>query len=211
MMTRTRTIIMPEWAGKAVEEEQGGWPVIKFFEPSADGFQAGLADLSHRPKAIVQGQGLQGRGRLNPGAVYWTGKAFVCGLKPEEAVVFDLKGPVEPAWPDEYHTDMTEGWVLLALWGARSLEIMQRLVAVDIERPEARDPFYLVTRSHGLALQVLNPKGPEPGFFLACERSHGQNLFDTCIHAGEQFALKPAGEADFKKWFEKHMFLINVQ
>ncbi len=211
MITRTRTVILPEWAGKPVEEEEAGWPVIKYFEPSGHCFHAALADLSHRPKAIIQGPGIHRICRINPGEVFWTGKAFVCGLKPDEAVVFDLSGPVEPTWPDEYHTDMTEGWVLLGLWGARSLEIMQRMVTVDIERPESRDPFFLVSRSHGLALQILNPKGPEPGFVLACDRSHGQNLFDACLHAGEQFDLKPAGETDFRKWFEKSGSFLNVQ
>jgi hypothetical protein len=203
MITRTRTIMLPEWVGKPVEEEQAGWPVIKRFEPSEDDFQAALADLSHRDKAIVQGPGLKKIGQLNPGEVLWNGEAFVCGLKPDEAVVFDLKGPVEPNWPDEYHTDMTEGWVLLGLWGFRSLEIMQRLVTVDIERPEARDSFFLVTRCHGVALQVLNPKGPEPGFFLACDRSHGQNLFDSLFHVGQHLGLTVVGLEGFQKWFER--------
>ena len=202
MITRTRTIMLPEWVGKPVEEEQAGWPVIKRFEPSEDDFQAALADLSHRPKAIVQGPGLKKIGQLNPGEVLWNGETFVCCLKPDESVVFDLNGPVEPNWPDEYHTDMSESWVLLGLWGARSLEVMQRLVTVDIERPETRDPFFLVTRCHGLALQVLNLKRTETGFLLACDRSHGQNLFDTCLHAGEQLDLKPVGELAFRKWFE---------
>jgi hypothetical protein len=202
VITHTRAIAMPEWAGKPVEEDQAGRPVITRFQPAEEGFQAGVADLSHRPKAIVQGPGVKRLGDLNPGKVLWTGQAFVGCLKPDEAVVYDINGPLDTIWPDEYYTDLTEGWVLLALWGPHSLAVMQRVVAVDVECPQTRDPFFLVTRRHGLALQILNLKGTLPGFLLACDRSHGQNLFDACLHNGEHLGLKPAGELAFRKWFE---------
>jgi len=193
---------MPQWSGKAVEEDQTGRPVIMRFERAKERFQASLADLSHRPKAIVQGPGVKRIGELNPGKVLWTGQAFVCCLKPDEAVVYDMKGPLDCIWPSEYYTNLTEGWVLLALWGPHSLAVMQRLVAVDVERPLARNPFFLITRYHGLALQIVNLKGTLPGFLLTCDRSHGQNLFDTCLRAGEHLGLNPAGEIDFRTWFE---------
>jgi len=202
VITHSRAIVLPEWAGKPIEEDQAGRPVITRFEPSEEGFQAGLTDLSHRPKAIVQGPGAKRLGELNPGEVLWTGRAFECCLKPNEAVVYDMNGPLDFGWPDEYYTDLTEGWVLLGLWSHHALAVIQRLVAVDVERPQTRDPFFLVTRCHGLALQIVNLKGTQPGFLLACDRSHGQNLFDACLHVGEPLGLKPVGELAFRKWFE---------
>jgi len=201
VITHTRAITMPEWAGKPIEEDQTGRPVIMRFEAAKEGFEVGLADLSHRPKAIVQGPSVKRLGELNPGKVLWTGKAFVCCLKPDEAVVYDMNGPLDSSWPDEYYTDVTEGWVLMGLWGPLSLSVMQRLAAVDVERPQTRDPFFLVTRCHGFVLQILNLKVSQPGFLLACDRSHGQNLFDACLHTGEHLGLKPAGELAFRKWF----------
>jgi hypothetical protein len=205
VITHTRAIAMPESAGKPVEEYQGGRPVITRFEPDQERLQVGLADLSHRPKAIVQGPGVKRIGDLNPGKVLWTGQAFVSCLKPDEAVVYDMNGPLDSSWPDEYFTDVTEGLVLMGMWGPRSLAVMQRIVAVDVERPHTRDPFSLVTRCHGFALQILNLKGPQSGILLACDRSHGQNLFDLLLHVGKHLGLKPAGELAFRKWLASEM------
>ena len=201
MSTRTRSIITPDWAGRTVEEDQSGWPVIQRFEPVERNFQVGLTDLSHRPKAIVQGPSVKDMGNLKPGQALWTGHAFFACLKQDEGVIFDLTGPMNPTWPDTYHTDITEGWVLLGLFGPRSPEVMQRLVAVDIERPDYNEPFYLVTNAHGMAVRVLNTKGAEPGFLLSCNRSQGQNFFDNCIHTGRHLGLKPVGFELFQTWF----------
>jgi len=200
MIRRSLAIVPPAWAGRPVEEEQSGWPVIQSFEGAGIEFQVGLADLSHRPKAVVQGPALAGLGELKPGQARWTGQAFVGCLKPDEVVLFDLSGPLEPAWPDSGYTDVTEAWVLLGLWGPRALEVMQRLMAVDVERPEAKGPFYLAASSHGVRVQILNPRGARPGFLLAAERSHGQNLYDSLVHAGVRLGLKPQGEKAFRDW-----------
>jgi len=201
MITRTRTIILPDWAGKPVEEEQSGWPVIAKFEPSGGECEVGLTDLSHRPKAIVQGAAVKKLGALKPGQAKWNGQAFAGCLKPQEAIIFDLTGPVEPEWNDTDYTDMTEGWILLGVWGPKSLEVIQRLLTVDVERPEITGPLYLATSCHGIPVQLINMKGASPGFCLACPRSHGQNLFDACIRAGRHFDLKIKGTTAFYDWF----------
>jgi len=201
MITRSRGIIFPEWGGSPIEEEQDGWPVIQRFEPSETYFQVGLVDLSHRPKAFIHGPGLRKLGEIAPGQAVWTGQSFACGLRPGEGVVFDLTGPIKPAWPNEYYTDMTEGWVFFGLFGPRALDVMARLVILDVARPDKNEPFYLITNSHGLRVHILNPKGPEPGVFLACNRSQGQNLFDACVRSGRHLGLKLVGLEAFLKWF----------
>jgi len=201
MITRTRTIILPSWAGKPVEEEMSGWPVIASFEPSEGEYEVGLTDLSHRPKAIVQGPAVEKLGALKPGQAMWAGQAFVGCLKPDEAIIFDLTGPMEPEWMDTDYTDMTEGWVLLGLWGPKSMEVIQRLLTVDVERPEITGPLYFATSCHGIRVQLINLRGSSPGFCLACQRSQGQNLFDACIRVGRQFDLKIKGLNAFCDWF----------
>ena len=202
MITHTRALVMPNWAGNPVEEIQWGWPVITRFESAETRSQMGLTDLTHRPKALVQGPAVERLGVLTPGKALWTGQAFVGCLKPDEAVLFDLTGSMEPRWPDPHYTDMTEAWVLLALFGPHAKEVIQRLVEIDVERPDLDGPFYLVTKSHAITLHIVNPKGPELGFILACDRSHGQNLFDSCIRAGRQLGLRPVGIEAFQKWFD---------
>ena len=202
MITRTRAIALPAWAGTPVEAELGGWPVVESFEPPAGECELGLTDLSHRPKAVLQGPAATGPGLTKPGQAIWDGHALLGCLKPGQAILFDLTGPVEPGWKDTYYTDLTEGWVLLGIWGAKSAELIQRLVTVDIERPDLAGPLYFATSSHGIRVQLINLRGQNPGFLLACDRSQAQNLFDACIRAGRQFDLKITGAKAFYEWFE---------
>ena len=115
MITRTRAIELPDWAGTPVEVEWSGWPVVEDFEPRHDHCAVGLTDLSHRPKAVLQGPATHAFGFSQPGQAVWTGRALVGSLKPDHAVVFDLTSAVKPDWHDPAYTDMTDGWVLFAL------------------------------------------------------------------------------------------------
>ena len=200
MITRTRAIVLPDWAGTPAEVESGGWPVVESFEPPEGDCDVGLTDLSHRPKAIVQGSASEKLGVSNPGQASWNGQALVGCLKPEYAIVFDLTGPVEPQWQEASYTDMTEGWILLGLWGPRSLDVVQRLVTVDVERRDIKGPLVVATGSHGIRVQLVNLRGSIPGFVISCDRSHGQNLFEACIRAGRQFELKITGQTAFYAW-----------
>jgi hypothetical protein len=199
MMTRTRCILPPEWAGKPVETEKAGWPVIERFDPEENDFQAGLTDLTHRPKAALFGPGLKKYGDLKSGQALWTGRGCLCLAKPGEGVLFDLVGPADQSLPSEA-TDMTEAWVLFGLWGAKAIGALQRLFPIDVDRPGTREPFYLVTRWHALTVQLVNLKRTGTGFLLATDRSHGQNLYDGLIHAGRHLGLKPVGLKLWEEW-----------
>jgi len=201
MMTRSRFIIMPDWAGKPIASDIGGWPVIERFEPGEEKYQAGITDLSHRPKAILYGPALENFEGLTPGKTVWTGNAFLGLVKPGEAALFDLTGPMELSLPKEA-TDMTEAWALLSIWGPKAVETLRRLFLVDLDRPTVREPIYLITRWHALVVQILNLKGHDPGFLLATDRSHGQNLFEGLIHAGRHLGVKPVGLGPWLQWFK---------
>jgi hypothetical protein len=192
--------VLPDWAGTPVEVELGGWPVVQSFEPLEGDCEVGLTDLTHRPKAIANGSASEELGVSNPGQAVWNGQALVGCLKPEHAIVFDLTGPVEPQWPNTSYTDMTEGWILLGLWGPKSLEIVQRLVTVDVERRDVKGPLFVATGSHGIRVQLINLRGTTPGFVISCDRSHGQTLFESCIRAGRHFDLKITGQKAFYAW-----------
>jgi len=201
MITRSRCIVQPDWAGQPVESDVGGWPVIERFGPVEEKTETCVADLTHRPKAVLYGPALGEYGKLVPGSALWTGRGFLSLVKPGEAVLFDLAGPMESSLPPEA-TDVTDAWVLLSVWGARADEVLQRLFSVDLIRPGGGEPFHLVTRWHALVVQILNMRAREPGYLLATDRSHGQNLFDGLIHAGRHLGLGPVGMERWLKWFE---------
>jgi glycine cleavage system aminomethyltransferase T len=183
-----------------MERELGGWPVVESFDPPEGHCSVGLTDLSHRPKAILHGQGVAGLGLTRPGQAIWNGQSLAGCVKPDQAVVLDLTGPVQPNWADSSYTDMTDGWVLLGLWGPQSLEVVQRLVTIDVEPRATAGPLFFATSSHGVRVQLINLRGPGPGFILSCARSHGQNVFDACLRAGRQFDLKVTGLKAFDGW-----------
>ena len=200
MITHSRAIALPGWAGKPVETALEGWPVVERFEPPEGDCAVGLTDLSHRPKAIVQGAGVEGLGLTRPGQAIWNGQFLAGCLKPGHAVVLDLTGPLEMKSADASWTDMTDGWVLLGLWGPKSPEVVQGLVTVDVEPRERGGALFFATSCHGVPVQLFNLRAPKPGFVISCARSHGQNLFEACIRAGRQSGLKIMGLKAHGDW-----------
>ena len=193
MIKKASALTFPDWAGRPIYQDSEGWPVIRQFSPSDLDATTGLTDISHRPKAMMNGIGDAGVPHVKPGQAIWNGQAYIAGIKPGEALVFDLTGPLKPQWPSSDYTDLTDALVLLALWGDSAKDVMQRMAAVDIEQPGRPGPFFLTTRCHSIILHVLNCNTRIPVFLLSCVRSHGQNLLDTALESGRHLGLRPAG------------------
>jgi glycine cleavage system aminomethyltransferase T len=199
MIPRISPITVNPYCRKPITTNEAGWLVVESFEPRVD-YEAGLVDLSHRPKALVQGPSVQELGLALPGQARWTGEAWIGRISREEAVIIDMNGPMDQVWPrSEYH-DMTDGWALLGVFGRRAAGVMARLVLVDVERPEINGPVILATRCHGMNIQIVNPKGKSPSYLLVCERSYGQSLYNAFLHVGGHLGLIPVGVKDFGYW-----------
>ena len=144
--------------GRAVETvEEAGWTLVRRYAEDAAGAPAGLIDLSHRPKALALGPAVDPADGLTPGRARWDGRAVVCCRKPGERFVYDLLGPLPAAWPHPACTDITDGRVLLGLIGENAVAVMRRMAAIDVERPADEAPWFAVTRSHGIWLQIIKP------------------------------------------------------
>jgi len=198
-MIPRKSAIVAQHLDQAVTEDQGGWSVVRSFQERED-FQIGLTDLSHRPKALIQGPHLDQSGMPSPGRAVWTGQAWVGRINPDEAVLFDLAGAMEPKWEDVNYTDTTDGWALMGIFGPKAREVAARLVEVDVERPEVDGPLYITTKAHSVHIHMINPKGGSWGFLVACNRSCGQFLHDACLHAGQHLGIRPAGLDSFLQW-----------
>jgi len=186
MMTRARAIDIPTWAGKAIVTDIDANVI--------------LSDLGHRPIAMVHGDDVPALGPCGPGNVVKMKTGYAGVLSPKEAVILDLTGPLNPEWPESNYTDISDGYVLLGLWGAESPGMLQRLVSVDVERPDLDDQLFLATSSHGIFVYVINLKLGSPGFLMACARSDAQSFFDGLLHIGKPFSLKLAGTESFDKY-----------
>jgi hypothetical protein len=191
---------MAPWAVTPETIEEAGWTLVMRYEDEGDDLATSLIDLSHRPKALVVGPAAEALGPLDPGRAAWGGQVYVCCRKPGERILFDLTGPLEPIWPNDLYTDMTDAWALLAVLGQKANEVMHRMMPIDFERPDLRGPFYAISRSRGIWVQLINPKIEQPCFLLACDRSHGQNLVEALFLAGRPLDLKPAGLGRVAGW-----------
>jgi hypothetical protein len=200
MSTKNLAVSFEKWAGAPETAVLGDW-VLTATYPGEDSAATGLVDLSHRPKALVSGPDADGLMPLDPGRAAWDGTAYQAARKSGEQMLFDLTGPLEPAWPGPGYTDMTDAWVLLAVFGPRAAEVIQRMAAIDFDPPQVSGPFYAVTRSHGLWIQLINLRRKSPGFLVAVERAQGQNLAAGLVHAGHAVGMKVMGFKAFDAWF----------
>jgi hypothetical protein len=189
----------PAWAGKPEVEDQAGWPVVVRFEPEPADPQAGLADLSHRPKGLLAGPGLADHPKLRPGQAIWTGQALVCGINPEEAAVLDLRSPVGTGLSGPFLTDLTEAWTLMALFGPLALEVLRRLLDLDLERPDQAKPWHAAAPAAEVPAQVVALPGQ--GFLLACGRAFAASLYEALLHSGRPLGLRPVGQAACDRWW----------
>jgi hypothetical protein len=206
MSKRTLAVDMAAFGGRWISQpetvEREGWTLAQTY-PDEDPVGTFLVDLSHLPKALVVGAAADKLTHLEPGRAGWEGRRLICCRKPGERIVLDLAGSSVPAWPDPGYTDLTDAWVLLAVIGPETGAIMQRLIAIDFDRPDLNGPVYLITRAHGLWVQVVNLKTAPPACLIACDRSLGQHLAGAVIHAGHHLDLRPSGLEAFDRWLGK--------
>ena len=200
MISWESPIEAPDWAGEPVIQERNHRPVVISFAAEPETPAPGLTDLSHLPKALVQGEGVSRLvGGLKPGQAARHEGVWLGCLTPDEAVAWALPGG-QLDMGDYFTTDMTEAWALLALFGPGCLAVVQGLFAVDVERPRTDGPVYLAAPCHGVRVQVLNPKAATQGFLLACARSDAQFFYDSCLGAGKELGLKPVGLEACSGW-----------
>lgn len=204
MITHSTAITIPKWAGEPLIVEEDGWALVKTYKSSELRWEIGLVDLTHRPKALVFDSGAENLPNVEPTQAAWFQNSFVCCRKPGERLIFGIKGPIGKIWPETY-IDMTDAWVLLAIFGAQVDRLMERMVPIDFMKPSVTNPIYAITRSHGIWIHFINPKASNPGYFFACDRSHGQNLVDSLMRNGQNLGLKPIGLSDFDVWLEKSL------
>ncbi|MEW5909516.1 MAG: hypothetical protein AB1659_06940, partial [Thermodesulfobacteriota bacterium] len=121
-------VTFPEWAGRPIVEEIDGRPVITGFDPPDFDVETGVTDLSHRPKAVVNGHVAVTEMNLKIGEAKWNTDAYFAVQAPDEGWIFDLSGPGIPSWKKPAFTDMTHAMVLFAVWGIGAKDLLQRLV-----------------------------------------------------------------------------------
>jgi hypothetical protein len=184
---------------------QDGWEVALSYANEDQG--PFLVDLSHRPKWDIQHAFLttvQPWGILfppSPGQCRMEAGRLLSRRNYTQAAIWNLADDGQEAVPEPYFTEVTEGLCLLALVGAQSYSVMEKVSSLDLTTPDCDPPFLV----QGPVLHipchvaVLGRNGETPIILIAFSRGYGQAMAEALLESGHVFGLRPGGEKVFRK------------
>jgi hypothetical protein len=191
-------------------EECQGWPVVLSYAEEGEG--PWVADLSHRPRWDLQSAALdrqQPLGRMipaRPGEVHLAGGLLINRLNASQAALWHLAGDFPEPPTDPAITEVTEATLCLALAGPRIFGITEKLTSLDLAAPGHTAPRLLQGPfGHVPCLLAVFPEPPGPPMLVfTCSRGYGHDMLHAVLAAGEEFGLRPAGQATFEKALAAH-------
>jgi glycine cleavage system aminomethyltransferase T len=183
-------------------EERDFWNVV--LEYADEGPGPCLVDLSHTPRLDIQGQALQGLLTEDipvpdaPGRVITGQGMMITRMNAVQACLWLFGSGTDIPRRFEV-TDITEGTVGLALLGADSFRIAEKLTDLDLANPKNKAPFLLQGPFSHVPCQVVvlaNEPGREALVFT-CSRGYAHDMVHALLEAGKEYGLRAAGEERF--------------
>jgi glycine cleavage system aminomethyltransferase T len=184
------------------------WQVPAYFTAAQDEAAcvrnaAGIADLSWLLKIDLKGYGLKGIPATGRGMFRWVlaplhvlvttdpsaREAVTGSLRARSTAGSDLSLP-----PSVYRTDVTSVYAQFLVAGPRSRDILSKLTSLDLaERslPDLSCAQSSLAHSHAIILRK-DVEG-SPAYHLLVSREYGEYIWDSILHAGEEFNLAPFG------------------
>ena len=193
-----------QFPGAARTEAKNGFDVVLAYEGQGGG--PWLADLSHIPKWDLQDRDIEkisvwglpvpekpGQCRLDSGRL-------VGRLNPTQALAWDLScesGRIG----DPRATDLTDGWCVLAVVGARAPDVMERITPLDVFAPDATPPALVQGPVLHVPCRLVRLPGPGQGavVLIAFSRGYGQSMVEGILAAAADLGLRPGGEEAFTR------------
>ena len=190
---------------KALQTEpRDGWEIVLKYEDESDGPY--LVDMSHTVKWDIQDDRLA---RLQPvgisipeaaGACLYDKGILISRMNQTQAFAFHLFGNDAIRPEDPAYTDITEAFTLLALIGKDVFSIMEKISALDLQRPQTASPFFV----QGPILHVASRIAvlAHDALLIAFSRGYAHSMVEAILEAGSEWNLKPGGELKFKKYIK---------
>ena len=197
-----------ELPGRALRtESRDGFRVVLEYENEGSG--PFLVDLSHRPKWDLQAPDPASR---NPWGVEVPPQPGQCRVSSGMVVGRQSMGQAAcwhvgvqaPETPrDPGLTEVTDGWMLLALIGPETFLIMEKVSSLDLRSPGRVPPFWMQGPVLHVPCQivVLGREGDRAALLLACSRGYGTTMSHALLDAGRPWGLRPGGEEAFTRRF----------
>lgn len=186
--------------------EHNGWQVAASFgNPAEEAARTretvGLADLSWMAKFNVQGSGLRDAPDLGPEAKVWLlgRRQFLVTCEPFATAAVkerlrQLSTAEAGSLPPAYVTDVTSAYTQLMLVGPRSREVLSKLTSLNLSG-SARGNLTCAqaTVAHVHAIVLRDDLPGVPAFHLLVGREYGESVWESVLHAGQEFHVAPFG------------------
>jgi hypothetical protein len=187
-------------------ESRDNWDVVMEYHGEGDG--PFLVDLSHRMRLDLQSSDLASKKPFGidvpetPGQSVLENGMLVNRMNGTQTSIYHLAGdPLEMPEEVEY-TDVSENTVFVAIIGEAAFQICEKLSNLDFVDPAKEAPFLYQGPFSHVPCQIVTVcrDGEKSGLVLTCSRGYGRDIIHAIQHAGDEFGLKPAGEAKFTDW-----------
>jgi hypothetical protein len=187
-------------------EVRDNWNVVLEYHDQGDGPY--IVDLSHRTRFDLQSSDLGSKkpfGINIPGvpcqSVFENG-VLVNRMNGTQTSLYHLDGDALDVPTESEYTDVTESTVFIAMFGESVFSICEKLSSLDFLDTVKETPFLSQGPFSHIPCQIvaLSRDKEKSGVVLTCSRGYGRDIIHAIQVAGEEFGLKPAGEAKFTDW-----------
>lgn len=186
---------------------RGDWTVALRY--GGEGAGPWLVDLSHGAKWDFQSAALETLTPWGmaipekPGQCRFAGGMVCSRLNRTQAIAWHIAGAPPPAPGGEAVTDVSDATVLLALVSVDPTGILEKVSAMDFQRPQRPWPFVLQGPVAHVPCRVVH-LGPGAGgtnaLLINCARGYARDMAHALLAAGDEFGLRPAGEQAWNGW-----------
>jgi glycine cleavage system aminomethyltransferase T len=188
--------------------EHHGWQVPAYFsEPGDEAARVresvGLADVSWMLKFDVKGYGLKKPLALGEGAFSWVLgplHALVTCNPPRRREVMDRFQGLQTAGahlslpPSVYVTEVTSAYAQFLLAGPRCRQVLGKLTSLNLSETSLRNlDCGQSSLTHVHAIILRHDLDEIPAYELLVSREYGESVWDSVLHAGDEFHLSAFG------------------
>ena len=189
-------------------ENRDNWDIVLKYHGEGEG--PFLVDLSHKMRLDLQGSDLKSNKPFGidvpdvPCSSVLANGFLVNRMNGTQASIYHLSGDRVDVPAETEYTDVTENTVFVAIIGSDAFRICEKLSNLDFTDPEKLPPFLYQGPFSHVPCQIVTicRDGEKSGLVLTCSRGYGRDMIHAIRHAGEEFGLKPAGEARFNDWIQ---------
>ena len=170
-----------------------------------------MVDLSHISKWDIQDADLSGirplgvKTPLIPGHSALKKGMLISCMKRTQAAVWHLLRQRSCDDQGVAYTDITDAFAILAVLGKEMASLMEKVTDLDMSVSGKHLPFLLQGPVFRVPCQVvvMGLRGGLSGVLIACARGYGRSMAEGLLAVGEQWGLRPAGEALFLRWLKQ--------